>query len=779
MALSKNADKKIKALVKKRGIDCSDCRIFASGDLDTDCNFRESWFFVFAKELVVVNLPRFTGIKTFSGYPHKENYAPPSADELEIERIPIESIKKLFAVDLAAGVLLCGEIDGGTRRLAVFSAGKGADARKLCEGFEIIKKEQPLSDEFFKVRENPEFCEKCGTPYTDRERRICPKCTDTRSLFMRTMSYFEPYKIAVAVLVITFLASAAANSLLPYLSGTVYFDDVLGKKSDFSGFWSLAAGDFFKLLVLMCLAFAAVRIFNLFLTIVQNIIVAKIVPRVVRHIKSDIFASLKNLSMRFFTNRTTGSLMTRVMSDANEVTGLFLDILPALVGNLANVALTIAFMVALNWQMTVMTLVLTPLLVIISVKLHPRLWHFYGKRHRAERSMNSTLNDSLTGVRVIKAFGKEDEAVKNFEGKNAFAGRTEVDIVKYENRYNAVYTSVQSIMQLGVWGIGAYLILTKTNTAMSYGVLATFIAYVTNLAGPLDFMSNVFRMVASSMNASQRIFEIIDAKPDVVEKKNAFSLENPKGTVEFDNVTFSYEKGHPVLHNISLKVEAGEMLGIVGRSGMGKSTLVSLISRLYDPDSGQVLIDGHDLKDLTFESLKGTVAMVSQESYIFMGTVAENIAYAKPDATREEILAAAAAAGAHNFICKFPDGYDSLIGSGGRQLSGGERQRLSLARAILADPKILILDEATAAVDTATERNIQLALDRLSENRTTISIAHRLSTLKNADKLVVLDEGKAVEQGTHEQLMELKGIYYKLQQLQSRALSLNAQERTM
>lgn len=224
--------------------------------------------------------------------------------------------------------------------------------------------------------------------------------------------------------------------------------------------------------------------------------------------------------------------MTRVMSDANEVTGLFLDILPALVGNLANVALTIAFMVALNWQMTVMTLVLTPLLVIISVKLHPRLWHFYGKRHRAERSMNSTLNDSLTGVRVIKAFGKEDEAVKNFEGKNAFAGRTEVDIVKYENRYNAVYTSVQSIMQLGVWGIGAYLILTKTNTSMSYGVLATFIAYVTNLAGPLDFMSNVFRMVASSMNASQRIFEIIDAKPDVVEKKDAFTLENPKGTVE-------------------------------------------------------------------------------------------------------------------------------------------------------------------------------------------------------------------------------------------------------
>lgn len=593
------------------------------------------------------------------------------------------------------------------------------------------------------------------------------------------MSYFKSYIPALILLVVSFLISAAANSLLPYLSGTVYFDDILGKKSDFTGFWSLANGDFIKLLVLMCLAFAAVRVLNLILTIVQNIIMAKIVPRVVRNIKSDIFSSLKNLSMRFFTNRTTGSLMTRVMSDANEVTGLFLDTLPALVGNLANVILIIVFMVALNWQMAIMTFALTPLLVFISVKLHPRLWHFYGKRHRAERSMNSALNDSLTGVRVIKAFGKEESAVKNFESKNAFAGKTELDIVKYENRYNAVYTSVQSIMQLGVWGIGAYLILTKTNTSMSYGVLATFIAYVTNLAGPLDFMSNVFRTVASSMNASQRIFEIIDAKPDVSEKSGAIALCEPKGEVEFRDVTFSYEKGHPVLHNISFKVESGQTLGIVGRSGMGKSTLVSLISRLYDPDSGQVLIDGHDLKDLTLDSLKGAVAMVSQESYIFMGSVAENIAYAKPDASKEEILSAAAAAGAHSFICKFPDGYDTLIGSGGRQLSGGERQRLSLARAILANPKILLLDEATAAVDTATERNIQLALDRLSKNRTTISIAHRLSTLKNADKLLVLDNGRAVEQGTHQELMKLKGIYFKLQQLQSKALSLNSQERTL
>lgn len=273
------------------------------------------------------------------------------------------------------------------------------------------------------------------------------------------------------------------------------------------------------------------------------------------------------------------------------------------------------------------------------------------------------------------------------------------------------------------------------------------------------------------MNAAQRVFEIIDAKPEVVEKGDPVDLDI-KGDITFNNVSFGYEPNKNVLKDISFTVKKGQVLGIVGKSGAGKSTLVNLISRLYDAGSGEILIDGVNIKDISFKSLHGAVAMVSQETYIFMGTIAENIAYAKPDATREEIITAAKAASAHQFIIRLPDGYDTVIGTGGRELSGGERQRISIARAILADPKILVLDEATASVDTQTERAIQEALEKLVQGRTTISIAHRLSTLRNADYLIVLKDGEIVESGTHQQLIENRGEYFKLLQLQTKALAM-------
>jgi len=285
-------------------------------------------------------------------------------------------------------------------------------------------------------------------------------------------------------------------------------------------------------------------------------------------------------------------------------------------------------------------------------------------------------------------------------------------------------------------------------------------------------MCYAIRWWTDSMNSAQRIFEILDAVPEVTERENAIELKDIKGKVELEGVSFSYEPNKPVLKNVSLVAQPGSMLGIVGHSGAGKSTIVNLISRLYDCNEGRILIDGIDVRDVTFASLRKSIAMVSQETYIFMGTVEQNIAYARPDATSAEILAAAKAASAHEFIMRMPDGYNTVIGAGGRSLSGGERQRISIARAILADPRILILDEATASVDTQTERSIQDAIDKLIVGRTTISIAHRLSTLRAADSLVVIEHGEVVERGTHAELARAKGVYFKLLQLQSKALAL-------
>ncbi|MBP5618737.1 MAG: ABC transporter ATP-binding protein, partial [Clostridia bacterium] len=349
-------------------------------------------------------------------------------------------------------------------------------------------------------------------------------------------------------------------------------------------------------------------------------------------------------------------------------------------------------------------------------------------------------------------------------------GKVETDVGGMEAYLFTIYSAAVWMIYLCVYALGAWLILSRKGE-VDYSLLLTFSGYIAMLSGPVDTLSRFVRQWVGTMNGAQRIFEIIDANPDVVESDKPVHLEQVKGDVVLEHVTFAYEPGKPVLKDVSLRAPAGQMLGIVGRSGAGKSTLLNLIARLYDVDEGRITIDGVDIRDLSFADLHGLIAMVSQETYIFMGTVAENIAYARPEATHEEIVAAAVAASAHDFIVALPDGYDTVIGPSGRELSGGERQRLSIARAVLTDPRILILDEATASVDTETEIRIQQALAKLIQGRTTLSVAHRLSTLRDAADLVVLDEGKIVEHGTHEKLIQEKGTYYRLATIQSRALA--------
>lgn len=649
-----------------------------------------------------------------------------------------------------------------------------ASLRHLTTIFTALKKGEELTPELLQGEKADEYCPKCGTMYPDPDRKICPKCMNKSSVFFRTMGYFQSYIPQIAGMLVCMLLSAVLNLIWPYLNGTILYDQVLARNEHFLTLLHLPAGKFVTALFLVVLTMFLTKLTLQICGIIQGVFTAKIVPDVVKRLKTDVFDSMGRLSMNFYNSKQTGSLMTRVMGDSDEVTGFFIDGLPYMFSNIFSLAAIAVIMLRMNWKLALPVLIWIPVVLFISYKMAPILFNYFTSRHRARRSLNGRVNDNLTGARVVKAFGQEERELTRFHKYNKKLMSADVELVRFDNRFTVLYAAVENLCNLLVWGLGGYFLFRYGN--LELGVLITFISYVGQLNNPLDFLAFSFHWWAESMTSAQRMFEIIDSVPEITEKPNPISMKHMKGDIELRNVTFSYDKNKTILKNVSLQVESGKMLGIVGRSGSGKTTLVNLISRLYDPDSGEVLIDGVPVKEIAFADLRRNVAMVSQETYIFMGSVYSNIAYANPNATKDQVVQAAVLASAHDFICKMPDGYDTIIGATGRELSGGERQRISIARAILANPRILILDEATAAVDTETERTIQASINYLIKGRTTISIAHRLSTLRDADRLVVMDEGRITEEGTHRELLQKRGTYYKLRELQTKALAMRGLE---
>jgi ATP-binding cassette subfamily B protein len=424
----------------------------------------------------------------------------------------------------------------------------------------------------------------------------------------------------------------------------------------------------------------------------------------------------------------------------------------------------------MNPILAALSLITIPIFFVVLRKFYRTSMKYHARNYSSQRSMNGLLSDVLSGMRVVKAFSKEDEEIERFDKSSTRVAQNNKKLSIFNN-YS--YPLAGIILYLGniiALGVGGWMVI-KGYRGFTYGQLLTFTAYVNMIYSPMYFFSQMVDWSASSSNALQRLFEILDTKPDITEKEDAIELTNMEGSVEFKDVDFSYTKNRKIIDKVSFNVEAGHILGIVGHTGAGKSTIANLIIRLYDCEDGQVLIDGVNVKDLSFASLYNNIAIVSQETYLFIGTILENIKYAKPDATYEEVIQAAKCAGAHDFIMRMPDGYNTKIGFGYKDLSGGERQRVSIARAILRDPKILILDEATAAMDTETEKLIQNALGALTRGKTTIMIAHRLSTLRDADKLIVIERGKVAEEGTHKELLDKEeGVYKKLYTLQQEAL---------
>ncbi len=751
-------------------LDPETIRYAACSDMEDEHRFADGIVILAEKKLAIVRYPADGAERSFGGYARTIG----AGGEPAIRIYDLDSVKKLDVLRHVSTGELMGEIDGVEYRLAHFSKSRLGEFIRLKDNLDKVKRGEDLTQEDIQGTKKQECCPNCGTLYPDQERRVCPKCMDKRSIFVRLFGYFKIYKARIAVMFLCYIVSAVLNMVYPYLSGTILYDRVLAKDERFLALVGLPGGRFMLLLLMAVVTMFVSKVLIQAAGILHGYLTSQIVPEVMGRLKSEVFSSMGKLSISFYNSRQTGGLMTRVLDDASEITSFFIDGVPYFIVNVLTVIMTAVIMFRLHWLLALVSLALLPVMMYLSYHMMPRLWSFYGKRHRASRRLNSQINDNITGARVVKAFGKEDEEMRRFEKTNKGVREAELAVASYDNRFNILYNAGENLTSFAVWGIGAALVL--SNTDMELGILITFTGYVSQLNGPLDFMSYMFRWFTSCMNAAQRIFEIIDAVPRVRESEEPVVLPQVQGSVRLEHVTFGYEPNKPVLKDLTLQVEAGQMLGIVGKSGAGKSTLVNLISRLYDPDEGSIYLDGVNIRNLSFSQLRKSIAMVSQETYVFMGTVAENIAYARPEATQEEIIRAAKLASAHDFICKMPEGYDTLIGSSGRSLSGGERQRLSIARAILADPKILILDEATAAVDTETEAAIQHSLELLVKGRTTISIAHRLSTLKNADFLIVIDEGKLKEEGTHAELTEKKGIYYKLMELQTKALAMRGLE---
>ncbi len=494
----------------------------------------------------------------------------------------------------------------------------------------------------------------------------------------------------------------------------------------------------------------------------QGAVMAWVSERVSADLRNETYSHIQRLSLEFFGGKRTGDLMSRISTDTERINSFLSDNLVDFGTDVLMIIGTAIILIWIDPVLGIATLCSFPLIGWLIYRIRGQLQHGFRRGGRAWGAMTSVLADTIPGIRVVKAFAQERREVDRFRQANDH-------VVAANDRVNRVWTFfwplVVMLNQIGllvVWAFGAWRVF---GLYISVGVLTAFLFYISRFYMRLESMSRMLSVTQRAAASAQRIFEILDRVPSVAEPTHPVHPGRLRGEVEFRNVSFRHGN-RPILEDVSLKIRPGELIGLVGPSGAGKSTLVNLVCRFYDVSEGSIIVDGTDIRSFAVEEYRRHIGIVLQDPFLFFGTIAENIAYGKPDATRAEIVAAAKAARAHEFILRLADGYDSMVGERGQALSGGERQRISIARALLIDPRILILDEATSSVDTETEREIQAALDHLVQGRTTIAIAHRLSTLRKADRLVVLERGRIVQTGVHSELLDVPGVYARLHRAQ-------------
>ena len=587
------------------------------------------------------------------------------------------------------------------------------------------------------------------------EEKLKPK--NRKAAFVRLVGYLKPHRQSVGIGVLSNIGVGLV-ALIPPLIFKALTDRVILNSH---GSMSSRCGSLTLCVVGLLLAYSISAI----LSYVRNVTMHILGERIILHLRKEVYTHLQALSVSYFDSRQTGEIMSRVTNDSEAVEEFVIHAADTVIADAMRVVAMCVIMLMISTKLALVALVPVPFILFKACGFTRRIRPMYRSIRERLAEMNAKIQENITGIRVIKAFSREDHEYGNFENDvNAYFDMR-VQAIRTWTKFFPSIELIVSADTILFWAVGSILVM-KGQTTM--GTLVMFSMYMQMFHAPVGNLVQINDVVQRSLAAAERIFEVVDEEPLIKDSPDAVELPRIEGRVQFESVNFGYEDGDEVLKDICIKTEPGQIVALVGKSGAGKTSIVNLIPRFYDPISGRVLIDSYDVKHVRQDSLRRQIAMVLQDTFLFNGTIKDNIRYGKLDATDDEITEAAKAANAHEFIKEMSNGYDTEIGERGIKLSGGQKQRMAIARAILADPRILILDEATSSVDSESEYLIHRAMDRLMEGRTTFVIAHRLSTIKHADQIITLEHGRVSEVGDHKSLLEQDGTYSQMYAMQFR-----------